>query len=205
MQATISLVLFDKDSTVCFVEINLLIILMEKKFKKEYYYFCEYLSDKIKKNILKFKVNNIIYYTNSFSYEEANKIKNFCLSNKIKFFVIDNLIAAQKIKSYGIFVSSKNKSICFLNKKFYIIGAAHNQLEYANKYSQKCDVIMLSPVFYNKKYSNNKLLGVNRFNLITKEWKTKIVALAGINQKTLQKTKMLKCSGLAFKSLIDNA
>jgi thiamine monophosphate synthase len=64
---------------------------------------------------------------------------------------------------------------------------------------------MLSPVFYNKKYSNNKLLGVNRFNLITKEWKTKIVALAGINQKTLQKTKMLKCSGLAFKSLVDNA
>ena len=205
MQATISLVLFDKDSTVCFVEINLLIILMQKRFKKEYYYFCEYLSDKIKKNILKFKVNNIIYYTNSFSYVEANKIKNFCLSNKIKFFVIDNLIAAQKIKSYGIFLSSRNKLKCFLNKRFYIIGSAHNQLEYANKFKQKCNAIVLSPVFYNKKYSNNKLLGVNRFNLITKEWKAKIIALGGINQQTLQKTTMLKCSGLAFKSLIDNA
>jgi thiamine monophosphate synthase len=202
LQATISLVLFDKDSTVCFVEINLLIILMQKK---EYYYFCEYLSDKIKKNILKFKVNNIIYYTNSFSYVEANKIKKFCLANKIKFFVIDNLLAAQKIKSYGIFLSSKNKLKCFIYKKFYIIGSAHNQLEYANKCRQKCNAIMLSPVFYNKKYSNNKLLGVNRFNLITKEWKTQIVALGGINQQTLQKTRMLKCSGLAFKNLVDNA
>ena len=84
----------------------------------EYYYFCEYLNDKIKKNILKLKVNNIIYYTNNFSYKEANIIKNFCLSKKIKFFIIDNLIVAQKIKSYGIFLSSKNKSKCFLNKKF---------------------------------------------------------------------------------------
>jgi thiamine-phosphate pyrophosphorylase len=178
---------------------------MQKKFKKEYYYFCEYLSDKIKINILKFKINNIIYYTNSFSYVEANKIKNFCLANKIKFFVIDNLVAAQKIKSYGIFLSSKNKLKYFLSKKFYIIGSAHNQLEYANKCRQKCNSIMLSPVFYNKKYSNHKSLGVNRFNLITKEWKTKIVALGGINKQTLQKTTMLKCSGLAFKSLIDSA
>ena len=205
MQATISLDLFDKDSTVRFVEINLLIILMQKRFQKEYYYFCEHLSDKIKKNILKFKVNNIIYYTNSFSYVEANKIKKFCLAHKIKFFVIDNLLAAQKIKSYGIFLSSKNKLKCFIYKKFYIIGSAHNQLEYANKCRQKCNAIMLSPVFYNKKYSNNKLLGVNRFNLITKEWKTQIVALGGINQQTLQKTRMLKCSGLAFKDLVDNA
>jgi hypothetical protein len=46
---------------------------------------------------------------------------------------------------------------------------------------------------------------VNRFNLITKEWKAKIIALGGINQQTLQKTTMLKCSGLAFKNLIDSA
>ena len=176
---------------------------MKKNLKKEYYYFCEYLNDKIKKNILKFKVNNIIYHTNNFSYKEANNIKNFCLSNKIKFFIIDNLVTAQKVKSYGIFLSSKNKSKYFLNKKFYIIGSAHNQLEYATKCSQKCNAIMLSPIFYNNKYSNNKILGPIRFNLITREWKTQIVALGGINKKTLQKTKLLNCSGLAFKSLID--
>jgi hypothetical protein len=58
-----------------------------------------------------------------------------------------------------------------------LIGLAHNQIEYYFKEKQGCDIVMLSPLFFNKKYSTNEILGTTRFNLITKNWKTKVGAL----------------------------
>jgi hypothetical protein len=64
---------------------------------------------------------------------------------------------------------------------------------------------MLSPLFYNKKYSLNQILNTVKFNLITNDWKTQICALGGINTKNISKIKMLrKKTSIAFKSLIDN-
>jgi thiamine monophosphate synthase len=62
---------------------------------------------------------------------------------------------------------------------------------------------MLSPIFYNKKYSYNKILGVIRFNLISQHWKTNICALGGVNLKNLSKIKMTTASSVAFVSLIN--
>jgi hypothetical protein len=63
---------------------------------------------------------------------------------------------------------------------------------------------MISPLFYNKKYSKNKILGPIKINLITKNWKTKIGALGGISPVNYTKTKLLnKINILGFKSLIN--
>jgi thiamine monophosphate synthase len=63
---------------------------------------------------------------------------------------------------------------------------------------------MLSPIFYNYKYTLNKILGIVKFNLITLDWNTKICALGGVNLNNLKKIKMTKSSSVAFISMIND-
>jgi thiamine-phosphate pyrophosphorylase len=74
---------------------------------------------------------------------------------------------------------------------------AHNQLEYYKKKEQLCKKIMVSPLFYNAKYSINKILGINKFNFLTNNWKEKICALGGINSSNIKKIRMTKARSLA--------
>ena len=137
--------------------------------------------------------------------EGFNTIKSFCRKNKIPFFISDNFKLAKKYGTDGIFLSSTYKRIgnIFLKKKnFKIIGSAHNQLEYSLKNKQSCEMIMLSPLFYNKKYSQNKILNVCKFNLISMGWDKKICALGGISLNNLKKLNMTRCSAVAFISLM---
>ena len=62
---------------------------------------------------------------------------------------------------------------------------------------------MLSPLFYNKKYSQNKILNVCKFNLISMNWEKKICALGGINLNNLKKLNMTRSSAAAFISLME--
>ena len=59
-----------------------------------------------------------------------------------------------------------------MKKKFTTIGIAHNQLEYLQKKAQGCNLVMLSPLFYNEKYSINKILNVLKFNNKKINWET---------------------------------
>lgn len=61
---------------------------------------------------------------------------------------------------------------------------------------------MLSPIFSNIKYTENKLLGILKFNLMSINWKIKICALGGVNKKNLQKIKNTKARYVASKSSI---
>ena len=63
---------------------------------------------------------------------------------------------------------------------------------------------MISPLFYNKKYSENKILGPIKINLITKNWKIKVGALGGILPVNYNKVKLLSnINILGFKSFIN--
>jgi thiamine-phosphate pyrophosphorylase len=95
-----------------------------------------------------------------------------------------------------------HRNFCLNKSNFRIIGSAHNQFEYFLKERQMCHMIMLSPLFYNKKYSQNKILDVCKFNLISMNWKKKICALGGINLNNIKKLNMTKSSAAAFISLM---
>jgi len=174
----------------------------------KFYFFIDTLDEIIIKNIKNFKKNAFIYYSNSnnkINITNINTIRNFCKKNKIPFFIIDNFKLAEKFNAEGIYLSSSYQKIgnIFLRKKnFKIIGSAHNQLEYFLKKKQLCDVVLLSPLFYNKKYSHNKILNVCKFNLISISWNKKICALGGINLSNLRKLKMTRSSAVAFISLM---
>ena len=63
---------------------------------------------------------------------------------------------------------------------------------------------MLSPIFKNLKYSTSKILTINKFNQISKDWKTNVYALSGINFENIKKIKMTKAKGVGFISLISD-
>jgi thiamine-phosphate pyrophosphorylase len=174
----------------------------------KFYFFTDTLDEIITKNIKNFNKLSFIYKSNSINdinHTNINTIKSFCRKNKIPFFISDNFKLAKKYGTDGIFLSSTYKRIgnIFLKKKnFRIIGSAHNQLEYSLKKKQLCEVILLSPLFYNKKYSQNMILNVCKFNLISINWNKKICALGGINLNNLKKLNMTRSSAAAFISLM---
>jgi thiamine-phosphate pyrophosphorylase len=167
----------------------------------KFYFFSNTLDQKIIKNIIKLKNIAIIYKSESIDHKKINILKIFCKKNKIPFFITNNISLAHKYKANGIFLTSDNKiPIKKTYNKFDIIGSAHNQLEYYFKKKQLCKVIFLSPLFYNEKYSINKILGPLKFNTISKNWNTEICALGGILNENIKKIKLTKSLSVGFIS-----
>ena len=178
---------------------------MIHRFEK--FLFLENLNLEIEQKIIKNKIQNIIYYNyKNLDYTYIKKIRQWCKNKKIKFFIINDYRLAKKLRSDGIYISSncKTKSNLFYNKnKFIVIGSAHNQLEYYFKKNQACVRIFLSPIFKTNKYSANKMLGLVKFNLISLNWSSKIVALGGIKIENFKLIKLTKNYSIGFKSLIE--
>jgi thiamine monophosphate synthase len=175
-----------------------------KNNKLDYYIFIEEINEIIIQNIIslkrkKLKLNIIISIKNS------DEIVKFAKENQLPLFVIDDVKYAIKNDASGVFLTSKNK--CLRNNikettKLIVIGSAHNQFEYYLKQKQNCTTIMLSPIFYNNKYSNHKILNQIKFNLITLNWKTKICALGGISYKNIMLINLTKSTSIGVKSFI---
>ena len=125
------------------------------------------------------------------------KIKEYCRKRGLKFFLSNNIKLAIKLNLDGAYIPSFNKDTRHLSfsfkKKFLLIGSAHNNREIKIKEKQNIKIIFLSSIF--KK--NRNYLGFNRFKLLSKFTKKKIVALGGISNKNLKKIKLLKCFGFA--------
>jgi thiamine monophosphate synthase len=62
---------------------------------------------------------------------------------------------------------------------------------------------MLSPLFYNFKYSKSRILETLKFNIITKNWKTPLIALGGISLLNFKKLKITRVTGIGFKKFIE--
>ena len=136
----------------------------------------------------------------------AKNIIKFCKNHDIPFYILNDVKIAKQLNANGIFISATNKKIglsLFNSIKFKLIGSAHNQLEYFIKQRQSCKTIMLSPIFYNKKYSVNKILNPIKFNLISLDWKIDLCALGGLGKENVGKIKMTKAKAIGVKSLIN--
>ena len=100
-----------------------------------------------------------------------------------------------EIKNW-IYIPSFNKTKKFSNlekKNIEIIGSAHNQKEIQNKISQNCTAIFLSPVFSVEK--SKKFLGLYKFNYLSYNNNTNILALGGISENNIHKLKLLNIKG----------
>ena len=129
------------------------------------------------------------------------KIKNYCKKKGIKIFLSNNIKLAIKLNLDGVYIPSFNKNFNHLNysfsKNFKILGSAHNIKEIKIKELQKVEHIFLSSLF--KK--NKNYLGLNKFKLLSKFTKKKIVALGGISKQNLKVLKLLnrpEFAGISF-------
>ena len=175
---------------------------MHKGFPIKYYFINEFNT----KNIDKLdKYTGIIFrnYNSKNNLKSIISLKNFCKENGYKFFLSNNIKLALKLKLDGAYIPSFNKDIKHLSyslpKKFVILGSAHNNKEIKIKQNQSVKIIFLSSLF--KK--NKNYLGINRFKLLSKLSKCKVVALGGISGQNLRKLKLLECFGFAGISFFE--
>jgi thiamine-phosphate pyrophosphorylase len=171
-------------------------------YPSKYYFINEFNT----KNIDKLdKYTGIIFrnYNSKNNLKSIISLKNFCKENGYKFFLSNNIKLALKLKLDGAYIPSFNKDIKHLSyslpKKFVILGSAHNNKEIKIKQNQSVKIIFLSSLF--KK--NKNYLGINRFKLLSKLSKCKVVALGGISGQNLRKLKLLECFGFAGISFFE--
>jgi thiamine monophosphate synthase len=175
----------------------------------KYYVFLETINDLIKINLLKFNNINIIINTDQKNIkinENETAIIKFAKRNKIPFLFKNNIKKCVRYNANGLFIESSNKRVAkpnLVKKNFIIIGGVHNHLEYSQKLNLGCNILMLSPIFYNKKYSKNSILGITKFNLFSLNWHREIIALGGICKNNINKLKSTDSIGCGFKSLIN--
>ena len=173
----------------------------------EKYIFIDCLNERIKKEIIKLKKTRLIYslkINSNQALEQFLQIVNFSKKNKIPLYYTDDYKIAIKYKIDGIFLTSNNKRILptSIKNRLKIIGSAHNRREYFIKKNQACEMISLSPLFYNNKYSVNKILQPLKFNLITNNWKVKICALGGILETNRKKVQLTKATAIGIKRFV---
>ena len=150
---------------------------------------------------------NIIYrnYKDPIKEEVIIKIKKECQKSGKKFFLSNNIKLAIKLKLDGVYIPSFNKFINLrfkTNKRFQILGSAHNLKEIKLKEKQGVNIIFLSPIFKINKIKS--FLGINKFNILSKLTDKKVVALGGINERNINKIKLLKCDGYASIKYLTN-
>ena len=164
---------------------------------KKYYFINKFETNNIDKQD---KQTAIIYrnYSSEIINEEIIiKIKRYCKKKGIKFYLSNNIKLALKLNLNGAYIPSFNKSYKHLaysyKKDFKIIGSAHNLKEIRNKEIQKAEKIFLSSLF--KK--NKNFLGINKFKLLSKLTKKKVVILGGITRDNKKKLTLLNQSDFA--------
>ena len=153
-----------------------------------------------KKNIDKLDNNTGLIYRNynkKLNIKEVIKLKNYCKIKRLNFFLSNNFRLAIKLDLDGAYIPAFNKSFKHLNfktkKSFLIIGSAHNIKEIRLKEKQRVNTIFISSIF--KK--NKNFLGMNRFRILRKLTKKKVVALGGVSKENERKIKLLNCSGIS--------
>ena len=116
---------------------------------------------------------------------------------------MDNFKLANRLNIDGVTINSKSKKVFPKTRykpDFKIIGIIHNQLEYYQKVNQNCNLVMLSPIFYNPKFKIIQILGPIKFRLKKLNWNLPVIALSGINFKNLRKVKLSGSNSVAIKS-----
>ena len=164
---------------------------------KKYYFINKFDTNNIDKQDKQTAIIYRNYLTKTPDQTLILKIKKYCKKKSMKFYLSNNIKLAIKLNLDGAYIPSFDKSLKHLaysyKKNFRIIGSAHNLKEIRTKEIQNVRKIFLSSLF--KK--NKNFLGINKFKLLSKYTKKKIVVLGGISKENIKKLSLLKNSQFA--------
>ncbi len=172
--------------------------------KNKYYLIIENIKDIDLKNI---KVRNkffIIYRSKkkSDNFNDLFRFRQKCRLKAVQFYVANNVNLAVSLNSDGIYLSSFNKDLKYLNYKklqFNLIGSAHNYKEISLKIKQGCSAILLSKLFLVNYDETAPYLGVVKFNNFSKISK-KLIPLGGIKYENFKHLRNVSSEGFAILS-----
>ncbi len=132
------------------------------------------------------------------------ELRDFCKINNRKFYISNDFKLANKINADGLYISSTNKNLAhklaWHQKKFNIIGSAHNLREIKIKELQNVSEIFLSPLFKDKK---NKQLNIYKYLNLKNLTPMKDISLGGISSKNIKKLKLINPYGFAGISFFE--
>ena len=135
----------------------------------------------------------------------SNRFKKFnkrCINKKITLFIQNSVKILFLLKTNNFYISAYNKSqfkqLRKINRKIKIIGSAHNIPEIHEKLTQGCEYIILSRIFKTSNKFKKGFLGTTKFNLLTRNFSQKFVALGGINEKNFRLLSLLDIHGCAM-------
>jgi len=138
------------------------------------------------------------------SLKTLRELRNFCIKNRRKFYINNDICLANKVKADGLYISSNNKDLILgsikLKKKFKILGSAHNLKEIRIKEIQNVSEIFLSPLFKDKK---NKRLDIYGYLNLRKLTFMKDIALGGISKQNLKRLILVNPDGFAGISFFE--
>ena len=164
---------------------------------RKYYFINKFDTNNIDKQDKQTIIIYRDYSTNKPDQSLILKIKRYCRKNSIKFYLSNNIKLAIKLDLDGAYIPAFNQNFKHLTfsykKNFKLVGSAHNLKEIRVKEKQKVRKIFLSSLF--KK--NKNFLGINRFKLLSKLTKKKIVVLGGVSNKNKKKLSLLNQSEFA--------
>jgi thiamine-phosphate pyrophosphorylase len=164
---------------------------------RKYYFINKFDTNNIDKQDKQTTIIYRNYSTKTVDETLILKIKKYCKKKSISFYLSNNVKLAIKLGLDGVYIPAFNNSIKHLaysyKKNFQIIGSAHNLKQIREKEHQNVSKIFLSSLF--KK--NKNFLGINKFKLLSKLTKKRIVVLGGISNKNKKKLSLLDQSDFA--------
>ena len=174
--------------------------MVKKKFKL---FFITEKLDELNLDYVK-KIGAILILRNIYNFDKK-KLEEFnknCNKRNISIFVSNDVKTLFLLKSNNFYISAHNKK-CFkhlkkINHNIQIIGSAHNVSEINEKKKQGCDLIVLSRIFETSYKYKKGHLGTTKFNLLTQHFRSKYIALGGINEKNIRSMKVLNINGCAM-------
>ena len=171
---------------------------------KKIYFFIDKITEINLDEVKKTGAILILRQSKNISYRNLKKFASNCKSKRIDLFVANNIKLLSLLKTNRLYISAWNKKYYKNFRKFNsnieIVGSAHNVKEIKEKIDQGCSQIFLSRIFETKYKFKKGFLGVTKFNLITRRFRTNFIALGGINIKNFNQIKNLNIIGLAMSS-----
>ncbi len=173
-------------------------------FKNNYYLYIE--NTKILNlNLIKKRGKFSVIYRNNDNQNSLKDLKSFrakCKCKSIKFFIANDYQLFKKIKADGLYISSYNNNLRFLNYKVVKIGSAHNIKEVKAKITQGCKKIVFSRLFKTNYENKKTFLGLVKFNLITYLYSKDLIPLGGIRLQNLNKQLKINSDSFVLMSEI---
>jgi len=174
--------------------------MIKKNFKL--FFFIEKLNELNLDYVKKIGAILILRNPEKVELEDLKKFNKRCIGKKITLFIQNSIKILFLLKTNNFYISAYNKSqfkqLRKINRKIKIIGSAHNIPEIHQKLDQGCEYILLSRIFKTSNKFKRGFLGTTKFNLLTRNFSRKIIALGGINQKNFKLLNLLSIEGCAM-------